>query len=90
MPAMVIGTPSPAEVATARRIGLPCSVRIMLAIDPPLIPTSDAASPTKETIGGHADRPRQFVGDPPVIAAGDQLEGDDAADCGEAQLQHRS
>jgi hypothetical protein len=45
VPTIVIGTPSPAEVATALWIGLPYSVSTMFESEPPLTPISEPASP---------------------------------------------
>ena len=50
VPAIVIGTPTPAEVATAVWIGLPYSVRIMVDIEPPLTPISDEPKPDDEAV----------------------------------------
>src|SRR6185369_8673336 len=45
---MVIGTPTPADVATALWIGFPYRVRMRLDVEPPLTPISDEARPTRK------------------------------------------
>jgi len=48
VPAMVIGTPRPDEVATALCSGLPYNVWIMLETEPPLTPISDEVMPIRK------------------------------------------
>jgi hypothetical protein len=43
-----MGTPTPAEVATALWIGFPYRVSTMVASEPPLTPIIDEANPTRK------------------------------------------
>jgi len=57
VPAIEIGMPTPAEVATAVWIGLPCRVSAIIASEPPLIPISDEPSPIRNPYPSIAGRP---------------------------------
>ena len=50
VPAIVIGTIRPADVATALWIGLPYSVSTIVHSDPPLTPVSAAVKPDQKAI----------------------------------------
>ena len=88
VPTIVIGTPMPAEVATARCIGWPYSVSTAFDTAPPLTPTSDDSRPVMKPKTASMPRPGNSVAEIPAIAAEQHLRADESGEDHEGDLEH--